>query len=53
MDELRNINMVLVSVSCTVTYGWCLFELIALSKADFNCCNSFTLSWVDRLTTGT
>ena len=30
-----------------------LFELIILLKPDFNCCNNFTLSWVDKVTTGT
>ena len=34
---------------CTVT----LFELIVLLKPDFSCCNSFTLPWVDKVTTGT
>ena len=34
-------------------FGWYLFQLIVLLKPDFNCCNSFALSWVDKVTTGT
>ena len=30
-----------------------LFQLIALLNPDFNCCNNFALSWVDKVTTGT
>ena len=25
-----------------------MFQLIVLLKPDFNCCNSFSLSWVDK-----
>ena len=35
------------------TFDWYLFQLIVLLKPDFNCCNSFALSWVDKVTTGT
>ena len=30
-----------------------LFQLIILLKPDFNSCNNLTLSWVDKVTTGT
>ena len=30
-----------------------LFQLITLLKPDFNCCNNFALSCVDKVTTGT
>ena len=32
---------------------WYLWPLIALLDPDFNCCNSFALSWVERVTAGT
>ena len=35
------------------TFVWYLFQLIVLLKPDFNCSNSFALSWVDNVTTGT
>ena len=35
------------------TSGWCLFQIIVLLKPDFKCRNSFALSWVDNVTTGT
>ena len=34
-------------------FGRYLFQLITLSKPDFNCCKSFALSRVDEVTTGT
>ena len=34
-------------------FVWYLFQLTALLKLDFNCSNSFALSWVDKVTTGT
>ena len=27
--------------------------MVVLLKPDFNCCNSFELSWIDKVTTGT
>ena len=30
-----------------------LFQLIVLSKPDFNCGNNFALSWVDKVPKGT
>ena len=27
--------------------------MFVLLKPDFNCCNSFELSWIDKVTTGT
>ena len=30
---------------------WYLFQLIVLLKIDFDCLNSFTLSWVGKVTT--
>ena len=36
-----------------VVLDWYLFQLNVLLKPDFNCFNSFTLSWVDEVTTGT
>ena len=30
-----------------------MFQLITLLKPDFNCCNNFSLSSVDKVTTGT
>ena len=33
--------------SFPITFGSSLFYLIALSKPDFNCCNSFSLSCVE------
>ena len=35
------------------TFGWYLFQLILLLKHDFNCANSFSLSWGDKVTTAT
>ena len=35
------------------TFHWYLFQLIVLLKPSFNCCNSFVLSCVDKVTTGT
>ena len=36
-----------------VPYSYILFQVIVLLKADFNWSNSFTLAWVDKVTTGT
>ena len=37
-----------------VCYFWLIFvPIIFFFKPDFNCCNSFALSWVDDITTGT
>ena len=35
------------------TFDWYLFQLIVLLKPDINCCNSSSLFWVDKVTTGT
>ena len=32
---------------------FCLIFIQVILKPDFNCCNSFALSWVDKVTTGT
>ena len=50
LDQLKNLNIVFVP---DVVLGWYLFQLNVLLKPDFNCFNSFTLSWVDKVTTGT
>ena len=34
-------------------FDWYLFQLIVLLKPEFNCCNSFALSWADKVTIGT
>ena len=39
--------------ACIDTFDWYLFQLIVLSKPDFNCRSYFALSWVDKVTTGT
>ena len=33
-------------------FVWYLFQLIVLLKPDFNCCNSFALSWIDKVIAG-
>ena len=38
---------------CIVTFDWYLCQLIVLLKLDFNCYDSFALSCVDKVTTGT
>ena len=38
---------------CVVVSGSYLFQLIVRLHPDFNCCNSFALSSVDKVTTGT
>ena len=53
LDQLKNLNIVFVP---DVVLDWYLFQLnvlLNLLKPDFNCFNSFTLSWVDKVTTGT
>ena len=50
LDQLKNLNIVFVP---DVVLDWYLFQLNVLLKPDFNCFNSFTLSWVDKVTTGT
>ena len=35
-----------------VFLDWYLFQLAVFSKPDSNCLSSFTLSWVDKVTTG-
>ena len=37
-------------VSCIATFDWYFFQIIVVLKLDFNCCNSFALSWVDKVT---
>ena len=34
-------------------FDWYLFQVIVLLKPDFNCYNSFALSWVDKVMTET
>ena len=34
-------------------FEWYLFQLIERLNPDFNCCNSFALSWVDKVTAET
>ena len=38
---------------CFVNFNIHLLELTVCLNPDFNCYNSFVLSWVDRVTTGT
>ena len=38
---------------CIVTFDWYLFKIFACLNTDFNCCNSFSLSWVDIVDTET
>ena len=38
---------------CICVHIWYLFQLIVLLKPDFNCCNSYALFWVDKVTTET
>ena len=46
MDQLRNLNIDFVFR--VRLFDWFLFQLIVLLKPGFNCCNSFSLSWVDK-----
>ena len=46
MDQLRNLNIDFVFL--VRLFDWFLFQLIVLLKPDFNCCNSFSLSWFDK-----
>ena len=39
--------------TCTDTFDWYLFQLIVFQKPDFTCCNTFALSWVDKVTNET
>ena len=50
LDQLSNFNMGLVFIE---TFDWYLFQVVVLLKPDCNCCNSFALSWVHKVTTGT
>ena len=36
-----------------VTFDWCFFTLVVYLKPNFNCCNSFAISGVDKVTTRT
>ena len=36
-----------------VTFYWYLFQLVVLLKPGSSYCNSFALSWVDKVGTGT
>ena len=36
-----------------VTFEWSFFTLVAYFKPNFNCCNSFAIFWVDKVTTRT
>ena len=38
---------------CAFTFDWYLFQLIMHLNPDLSCCNSFTLSSVDKVTTRT
>ena len=49
LDQL--INQIICA--CIVTLDWYLFQLIVLFKPDFNSCNIFALTLVDKCTTGT
>ena len=51
MNQLSNLSMGLALVF--VTFDWYLFQSIFLLKPGYNCCNSFALSWVDKVTNGT
>ena len=49
--KINNINIVFfLSI---ITFDWCLFQLIVLLKPNFNCCNSFASSGIDKITIGT
>ena len=45
--------MGILSVLLLFTFDWYLLRLIVLLKPDYNCCNSFALSWVGKITTRT
>ena len=49
LDQLKNLN---VFCAYSVTLDWYLFQLFVLLKSHLNRFNSFTLSWVDNVTTG-
>ena len=38
---------------CFVDFDWYLFQSIVLLDPGFSYCNSFALSWVDEVITGT
>ena len=40
-------------VLCFYFYFWLIFIGVVFLKPDFNCYNSFALSWVDKVTTWT
>ena len=40
-------------VFCVVVFVSYLFQLIVYLNLDFNCCNNFALSSIDKVTTGT
>ena len=50
LDQLSNLNIVFFH--SLVTFNRYLFQLIALVNPNFNCCNSFASSKVDKVTTG-
>ena len=33
-----------------VIFDWYLFQLVVLLKPNFNCCNGFALSWINKVT---
>ena len=44
----------LIKKACSVSdFEWYFFQLIVRFNPDFNCCNSFAISSVDKVTTGT
>ena len=49
LDQLKKLN---VFCAYSVTLDWYLFQLFVLLKSHLNRFNSFTLSWVDNVTTG-
>ena len=51
LDQLKLINIGFCV--CSVILDWDLFQLIVLLKPTSGCVNSFTLSWVDKVTAGT
>ena len=49
LGQISNPNIVLCFYCCC----WLIFILVVLLEPDFNCCNSFALSLVDKNTTET
>ena len=51
LDQLNNLNLDFVLITL-VLINFCS-NLITLLKPDLNCCNNFSFSSVDKVTTGT